>query len=189
MQTYISILRGINVSGHNLIKMNALQEICGTLGFRNVRTYIQSGNIVFETKTTDMMTLEKTISDAILKSFGFDIPVLVLEKEALKNIEDHNVFINERHEDHTKLHVTFLSDIPEKLLTDGIPHEGYLPDEFYIRGKSVYLFCPNGYGNTKLSNTFFEKKLKVRATTRNWKTIVELIKMSDWTTLKNEINC
>jgi uncharacterized protein (DUF1697 family) len=141
MQTYISILRGINVSGHNLIKMKALQEMCGKLGFRNVRTYIQSGNIVFETKKTDLAILEKTISGAIMKSFGLDIPVLVLEKEALKNIEDYNVFINERHEDHTKL-----------------------------------------------SNTFFEKKLEVRATTRNWRTLVELIKLSGRSTAESEIN-
>ncbi len=188
MQTYISILRGINVSGHNLIKMKVLQEMFGKLGYRNVITYIQSGNVVFDTTPTDILTLEKIISGAIVQSFGFDIPVMVFERETLKNIAEQNVFISERQLDHTKLHVTFLSGIPEKLLTDGIQHEIYLPDEFFISGKSVYLFCPNGYGNTKLSNTFFEKKLKVRATTRNWKTLIELIELSGRSTAESEMN-
>jgi len=178
MKTYISILRGINVSGQKLIKMNALKEMYQGLDFRNVRTYIQSGNGVFESNAQEIRILEKTISAAILKTFGFEVPVIVLGKEELRNISDYNTFISERGEDIARLYVTFLSAEPEHSLTDSIMHEEYLPDEFYYSGKSIYLFCPNGYGNTKLSNTFFEKRLKVRATTRNWKTVLELVKMS-----------
>jgi uncharacterized protein (DUF1697 family) len=179
MQTYISILRGINVSGHNLIKMKALQALYENLGFSKVRTYIQSGNVVFESNSADAGTLEKIISDGIRETFSFEVPVIVLEREELKSISAHNSFINARGEEITKLHVTILSGSPVNDLAETIRHEDYLPDEFYILGRSVYIFCPGGYGNTKLSNAFFEKKLKVRATTRNWKTVLELVKMSE----------
>jgi uncharacterized protein (DUF1697 family) len=90
-----------------------------------------------------------------------------------------NKFISERGEDISKLHVTFLSEEPDMDLAGKLRKEEYFPDEYYIQGKTVYLFCPQGYGNTKLSNTFFEKKLKVQATTRNWKTILELAGISE----------
>jgi uncharacterized protein (DUF1697 family) len=179
MNTYISILRGINVSGHRMIKMKALQEMYERLGFQKVRTYIQSGNVVFENKSSETGALEKMISGEILGSFGFEVPVIVLEKEELVNISMHNAFIRDRNEDISRLHVTVLSRAPENHLVDNIGKEAFLPDEFHIIGKVVYLFCPNGYGNTKLSNTFFENKLKVQATTRNWKTVLELVKMSE----------
>ena len=179
MQSYISILRGINVSGHNMIKMKALQELYESLGFSKARTYIQSGNVVFESNSADTGTLEKIISGGIRETFGFEVPVIVLEREELKSISTYNSFINGRGEEITKLHVTILSGVPVKDLAETIRHENYLPDEFYILGRTVYLFCPDGYGNTKLSNAFFEKKLKVRATTRNWKTVLELVKMSE----------
>jgi uncharacterized protein (DUF1697 family) len=178
MKTYITILRGINVSGHNLIKMKALKEMMEGLGFSNVRTYIQSGNVVFESKAEGISELEKIIAAGILKTFGFEVPVIVLEKDELNCISARNSFISERGEDVAKLHVTFLSVKPDTGLAETIRKEDYLPDEFYLSGKAVYLFCPDGYGNTKFSNTFFEKKLKVRATTRNWKTVIELVKMS-----------
>jgi uncharacterized protein (DUF1697 family) len=179
MKTYISILRGINVSGHRMIKMKSLQVLYERLGFASVRTYIQSGNVVFENASVATGRLEKMILEEILNSFGFEVPVIVLEREELYNISVLNDFIQERGEDISKLHVTFLSLEPENRLLESIGNEKYLPDEFHIRGKAVYLFCPNGYGNTKLSNSFFEKKLKVQATTRNWKTVVELLKLSE----------
>lgn len=178
MPTCISILRGINVSGHKLIKMNLLKEMFERMGFENVKTYIQSGNFVFNCKPTDTAMLGKRIADEILSHFGFEVPVIVLEKDELKQVSAQNMFI-ERGEDITKLHVTFLSAEPQTGLLDDIDNKDYLPDAYYLRGKAVYLFCPDGYGNTKLSNNFFEKKLKVHATTRNWKTILELVKMSE----------
>jgi amidase len=179
MQTYISILRGINVSGHKLIKMKALQEMYEGLGFTNVRTYIQSGNVVFDYQLSETAQLEKMISAGILKHFDFDVPVIVMAKDELKSISEKNSFISGRGEDIAKLHVTFLSLEPPDDLKESMNNNDCLPDEFYISGKAAYLFCPNGYGNTKLSNNFFEKKLKVQATTRNWKTILELLKICE----------
>jgi uncharacterized protein (DUF1697 family) len=177
MQTYISILRGINVSGHNLIKMKALQEMYVKLGFTNVKTYIQSGNVVFESERMHADKLSLVISEGIRHNFGFDVPVIVITNQLLKDVVANNMFIRDRGEDISKLHVTFLSEEPLKNLVETIEAEKYLPDEFHIIPQAVCLFCPNGYGNTKLSNAFFEKRLKVQATTRNWKTITELAKM------------
>jgi uncharacterized protein (DUF1697 family) len=179
METFISILRGINVSGHKMIKMKALQELYETLGFCNVKTYIQSGNVIFASVPMETGKLEKLISEGIMQLFGFEVPVIVMERGALKNVSANNLFISKRGEDITKLHVTFLSMEPEKNLVDKIRKEEYFPDEFYTKGRAVYLYCPQGYGNTKLSNTFFEKKLQVQATTRNWKTVLELVKMAE----------
>jgi uncharacterized protein (DUF1697 family) len=178
MHTSISILRGINVSGHNLIKMSALREMYENMGFYNIRTYIQSGNVVFDHETEDAGQLCEMISKGINKRFGFDVPVIVIGKDELKIISGQNLFINERGEDISKLHVTFLSREPDGKMAENISPAEYLPDEFFIIGRSIFLFCPNGYGNTKLSNAFFEKKLKVQATTRNWKTVLELVNIS-----------
>lgn len=179
METYIAILRGINVSGHNLIKMKSLQKMFESLGFSGVKTYIQSGNVVFFSKHAEKEKLEGIISAGIQQNFGYTVPVIVLSKEELADIQANNIYAHERGEEITKLHATILNCEPLKDLTGLINGSDYLPDEFYLSGKTVYLFCPNGYGNTKLSNSFLEKKLKVQATTRNWKTILELIKMTE----------
>lgn len=179
MRTYISILRGINVSGKNLIKMNSLQEMYEDLGFQNVKTYIQSGNVVFQSVEVNSDELEQTISDGIVKRFTANVPVLVLEVSELKNILEQNPFLKDDKDDISKLHITFLSESPNKLLVDKIGDSSFLPDEYFIKGEAIYLFCPNGYGKTKLSNSFFETKLKVKATTRNLRTAMELVKIGD----------
>jgi uncharacterized protein (DUF1697 family) len=179
MITYIAILRGINVSGKRIIKMDALKKMLTELNFENVRTYIQSGNIVFEAQNTNANQLEKTLSEEIKKQFGFDVPVIVLDIDELKSIITKNPFINNKTIDPLHLHITFLNEEPVKAIAAKIPVTDYLPDEFLVIGKAVYLHCPNGYGNTKLNNTFFENKLKVSATTRNWKTTCQLLKIAE----------
>ncbi|HWY34576.1 MAG TPA: DUF1697 domain-containing protein [Nitrosopumilaceae archaeon] len=179
MQTYISILRGINVSGHKIIKMEELRKMYVGLGFKNVQTYIQSGNVIFQYKKTKLQDLEKNVTKQIVKDFSFEVPVLVKELSELIEILSNNPFINKRKEDVSKLHVTFLSEEPEPANIENIKKGQYASDEFILSGKSVYLFCPNGYGNTKLNNTFFESKLKVTSTTRNWKTINGLVNLAE----------
>jgi len=179
MKIYISILRGINVGGNNLIKMNSLKEMYEGLGFLNVKTYIQSGNVVFQSAATNLEKLEMLISDGILNRFTFSVPVFVREVSELKDILVQNPFLKETEEDISKLHLTFLSRVPENQFVDSIGNSSYLPDKYLIMGRTVYLFCPNGYGKTKLNNSFFENKLKVKATTRNLGTIIELVKLGD----------
>lgn len=179
MHSYIAILRGINVSGQKMIKMEALRQLFENLGFAKVKTYIQSGNVVFLSDQPSPADLEKQISTHILAQFGYQVPVLVIEKTVWESVFKNNPFVNQRNEDIGKLHVTFLAANPAPAQVDKIKDMAYPPDEFILAGNAVYLFCPNGYGNTKLSNTFFENKLKVSATTRNWKTVQELLNMAE----------
>ena len=149
------------------------------LGFINIYTYIQSGNIMFQYKKSEPADLEKKIKDAIFNEFGFDVPVLVKDIDEIQNILKNNPFIKKKDVDLTKLHVTLLSQLPEQSAINKLKESNFLPDEFIVSGKTIYLYCPNEYGKTKLNNNFFENKLKVTATTRNWKTINELIKIAE----------
>ena len=179
MTTYISILRGINVSGQKMIKMDALKQMYAELNFKNIHTYIQSGNVVFQNKKAKEPDLEKKISKKILEQFGFEVPVLVRDIEYLKQVLKNNPFAKDKTKDISYLHVTFLSAIPEQTKFDKVKDGQYQEDEFHLSGNVIYLFCPNGYGNSKLSNNFFESKLKVVATTRNWKTTNELVSIAE----------
>jgi len=178
MQTYIAILRGINVSGKNTIKMEALKILCLNIGLQEVKMYIQSGNIVFKSKEKKIINLAELISQNISNTFNFNVPVIVIKKEELKAIIENNPYIKDIDKDPSFIHYTFLADIPKpeniQLLTT-LPNT---TDEFIIIEKAVYVYCPNGYGNTKLNNTFFEKKLQVAATTRNLKTTNQLLNMA-----------
>ncbi|MBS1550857.1 MAG: DUF1697 domain-containing protein [Bacteroidetes bacterium] len=180
MKTYISILRGINVSGHKSIKMDALKKMYADIGFSGVQTYIQSGNVIFRFKDTKTELLENMIHIGLKKTFGFEVPVIVRELTEFKKVLDKNPFLkNKRAEDTSKLHVTFLSSEPEKENSEKIKKGEYGSDEFFISGNTIYLFIPDKYGNTKLSNTFFENKLKVSATTRNWNTVNEIVRLAE----------
>jgi len=174
LTTYISILRGINVSGHNSIKMEALRQMYAELGYINIFTYIQSGNIIFQSESTNPGDIEKTITEKIFQSFNCIVPVFVLTVVELNEALENNPFRNDATKDTAFLHLTFLSDAPDKILVEKIQKDIYLPDEFAVLNKTIYLYCPNGYGNTKLSNTFFENKLKLKATTRNLRTALKL---------------
>jgi len=176
MNTFISMLRGINVSGKNRISMAALKDIYEQLGLNNVVTYVQSGNVVFDTTEEDATALARAIENAITRSLGLDVPVVVRNKSCFQRLLDGNPFTHQRNEDLTFLHITFLSDVPAvsaPLIPDGCL------DEFVLEDRELYLFCPGGYGETKLSNSFFERKLKVTATTRNWKTVNALYDLAN----------
>lgn len=139
-------------------------------------TYIQSGNIVFKSEEKDTKKIAKSIEEFIENHYTFKVPVLVFSQTELQNVAIKNPFV-ERENDTTKLHVTFLDSQPKKELLRKIDDEKYQSDEFHVDGENIYLYCPDGYGMTKFSTVFFEKKLSVTATTRNWKTITSLIEL------------
>jgi uncharacterized protein (DUF1697 family) len=177
MEPIISILRGINVGGKNKIPMAELKALYEKAGFKKVTTYIQSGNVVFLADNADISSLPDKIQQLIFKKYGFRVPVIIRTVEEMQLVINTNPMLKTKGIDVEKLHVTFLSDKPQKENLEKIAAYQYLPDEYIIGGKEVFIFCPNGYGNTKLSNTFFENKLKVTATTRNWRTVNELLRM------------
>lgn len=174
MTTYISLLRGINVSGQKLIKMGDLKSMCESLGFEQVITYIQSGNVIFTGKPLLTEQVADLMSGQISKQFGFDVPVISLTIEALQAVLRNNPFVCDSAKQSAFMHVTFLKSAPADFDLSEIQGKRLPEEEIVISEKAVYLYCPGGYGKTKLTNTFLEAKLKVAATTRSWKTVQEL---------------
>ena len=177
MATWTSILRGINVSGHKSVKMDALRKSYEALGFQNVATYVQSGNVIFTSENNEEDALAETIMQQIEKDFGFEVPVIVLSADKLNCIIDNNPFVKSDKEERF-LYVTFLASKPKKFDLHAIEEKKRTSEEILITDDAVYLYCPSGYGRTKLNNNFLEKKLQVRATTRNWKTTNVLLNMA-----------
>jgi len=178
LTSYVAMLRGINVSGQKIVKMERLRASFGALGFSRVRTYVQSGNVIFEAPNDSPDSLSGKIKEMILSDYGFSVPVILRTSAEMKKIAGDNPFLTERGIDHSGLHVTFLSELPEKAALGKLDSLNGDPDQFRIRNREVYLYCPNGYGRSKLSNSAFEKLLSVEATTRNWKTVNMLVEMS-----------
>ncbi len=178
MPTYIAILRGINVSGSKLLKMADLKSALQAMGLDEVETYIQSGNVKFSTSKETPIKLAKDIEQMINETFGYEVPVIVLEKEDLESVTSSNPFLVKGDIDPKALYVTFLGEKPshEKLRSLNEISSG--DDEFKVENKTIFLYCHSGYGRTKLTNNLFEKKLGVTATSRNWKTVMKLLEMA-----------
>jgi uncharacterized protein (DUF1697 family) len=180
METYISILRGINVSGQKKIKMSDLKAMYEELKFKDVISYIQSGNVIFKAdKKLSSIDLSKKIEKKISEKYKFDVPVIIRTIAEMKKVLTVNPFLRQKGIDIERLYVTFLADTAKKVELEKIEKLDYSPEKFIIIGRVVYLYCPIGYGKTKLSNNFFENKLKVTATTRNWNTVNKLVEMGD----------
>ena len=177
MTTYAALLRGINVSGKNPIKMDALRALFADLGFDNVTTYVQSGNIVFTSSARSAAKVAATIKRGIADQLGADVAVIVRTGNELATIAGANP-LHTKSSDPSKLHVTFLESAPSAAKLKAIDPSVAAPDEFAVVGREVFLHCPNGYGRTKLNNTFFEKKLDVVATTRNLRTVQKLVELT-----------
>jgi uncharacterized protein (DUF1697 family) len=175
MQTYLSLLRGINVSGQKSIKMLDLKVLYQSLNFTYVSTYIQSGNVIFKSESTNTEELALLIATKIKQQYNFDVPVQVLTLNQLTEIVNNNPYVPTTPLE--QLHVTMLNTIPnpEKLASLALLSHGN--DTYLINNTTVYLRCTNGYGTTKLTNNYLESKLKTSATTRNWKTINVLLAM------------
>jgi len=176
MNRKIGILRGINVGGKRKILMADLKSICEKLGLKNVTTYIQSGNLIFNSDKTNS-ELENDLERAITDKYGFDVPVIVRAEIELKNSISNNPFF-EKGADIKQLHLTFLKEKPNKENIEKILTFNYEPDKFKIDDKDAFIFCAGKYHESKLTNNFFEKQLKVGATTRNWKTVMKLSELS-----------
>ena len=176
MTTFIALLRGINVTGRKIVRMEQLRASFEALGFRKVQTYVQSGNVVFEAARAS--GLAKKIEEKIADDFGFPVPVLLRTTGELATVIKRNPFLKDEDVDQSKLHVTFLSDDPPKTATALLQPLAADSERFQVIGREIYLYCPEGYGRTRLSNAAIEKKLSVGATTRNWKTTNALLAMA-----------
>jgi uncharacterized protein (DUF1697 family) len=172
MARFVVMLRGVNVGG-NILKMDRLRELCDELGFKNTQTYVQSGNLVFETDHSQP-ALCSLIEKRLAGETRLPISVILRTPAELVKIISGNPFLKEKGIDLSKLHVTFLAKPVGK---DGVGKLAAInagADRFRVIGKEIYLHCPNGYGETKLSNNALQKVLGVNATTRNWNTVNKL---------------
>lgn len=178
MPTYIAMLRGINVSGQKIIKMERLRASFEGLGFTDVKTYVQSGNVVFKAPKISADSLAKKIAKEILDEYGFDVSILVRTPAELENVLKHNPLAAEAGAEDAPLYVTFLSGVAPKGGEELLKPLATAAEKFVISGSEIYLHYPKGYAETKLSNAAIEKKLGLRATTRNWRTVNALIEMT-----------
>jgi uncharacterized protein (DUF1697 family) len=175
MKTYIALLRGVNVSGQNKIPMAELRDLLSKSGFENVQTYIQSGNVVFQSKDGNSEVIENTIQLGIMAHFGFEVPVLVKTSNEIQTILNDCPLSEEKIENS---YFTLLHSFPNKELVQAILKETYPNETFHIINDYVYFYSSEGYGKAKCNNNFFERKLKVSATTRNYKTMIKLLSLS-----------
>jgi len=175
MKTYIALLRGINVSGKKKIKMADLKEYLSELNFQEIQTYIQSGNIIFKFPKRAVQDLEKKIHEKIKEKYDFEVPVIIKTAEELTLILNSIPF---QDIDVSKLYFTLLSQKPKQELIKKLKEVDYSPEEYHIDNKVIYFYAVNGYGRAKMNTNFFERKLKVQATTRNWKTTNKLLEMA-----------
>jgi len=178
MKKYIALLRGINVSGQKLIKMERLRESISRLGLKDVSTYIQSGNILFSYPESSGAILSDKITRLIFADFGHDVQVITIEPDELALTLSENPFAGQTLENLTQPYVGFLSDYPSQENISALRAMDFGSDSFFIIGKRIYIWYADSAGKTKLSNAVVERKLKVVSTVRNWKTVRKLLELS-----------
>lgn len=177
MPSYVAMLRGVNVGG-NTLKMERLRAICADLGLGDVRTYVQSGNVVCMSRL-GAAKLAQAIKAAVDREARLPVTVVVRSADELARIVAENPFVGRNGVDADKLHVTFLAEAPAAFPRDRLDALAARRDHYDVAGREVYLWCPVNYGETRLSNGALEKTLGVGATTRNWKTVKALLEMAE----------
>ena len=178
MNTWISLLRGINVGGKNVIKMDALIHLYEKLGFKDARSYLQSGNVIFRSDEEDPVNIGNLITTRLKMDFGMEVSVFALSPGTLEKILENNPFLKNPSKDPVHQYITFLFSEVERhelnIFGDAM-REG---EDIVVSKSAVYLFLPGGYGRTRLSNNFLENKLEVSATTRSLKTAYSILHQS-----------
>jgi uncharacterized protein (DUF1697 family) len=172
---YVALLRGINL-GARRMAMKDLAELCTGQGCSDVRTYIQSGNVVFAAPAAAVKRLRPALEKRIEEQFGFAVPVVVRSREQLQRVVDGNPFLKAGKPEKT-LHVAFLADEPGAKAIAQLDLQRSAPDEFRVIRGEIYLYLPNGAGASKLTNAYFDAKLSTISTARNWATVLKLLAM------------
>jgi len=173
------LLRGINVGGGNIIPMADLRGCFEGMGFTGVRTHIQSGNVVFRTKSRDVGQVTRKIEEAIEKEFGFRVDVIVRTAEELRDVVARNPFASREGIEPNKLLVTFLAGDPGPEARDRIERIQADREELLLLGRELYAYFPNGIGKSKLAAGPIDRALKVTGTARNWNTVTRLLQIAE----------
>ena len=178
MPVYISMLRGINVGANKRMKMEKLRTSCEALGLQQVKTYIQSGNLIFQAAKLSPAAVSKKVEERIISDFGFPVDVISRNREEMKKVIQANPLLKEAGIDPTKLHVTFLSDTPPDGAVKKLQELTLPPDRARCLGKEVYFYFPNGVSGSSLWKHPLDRVLSVTATMRNWNTVNKLYEMA-----------
>jgi uncharacterized protein (DUF1697 family) len=169
--TYVGLLRGINVGGNKMVPMAELRALFEALGCTEVRTYIQSGNVVFASPAP---LATKQVEAAIVDRFAFDVTVMLRSAAAIKKVVKANPFPRV---DQSKLHVGFMSRKPLAAAVASLDADRFLPEQFVVHGTELYVHLPNGLGNTKLL-AYLDRQLRIPITVRNWNTVTKLVELA-----------
>jgi uncharacterized protein (DUF1697 family) len=173
-ETYVAFLRGINVGGKNLLPMARLASMFEAAGCRDVRTYIQSGNVIFTASAALALRVPKLIAQAIAAGAGLAVPVIVRSAQELAGVARANPF-HGTHADPKTLHVALLAAAPTTAQVAALDARRSPPDEFLVRGGEIYLHLPNGVARTRLTNAYFDAKLGTVSTLRGVGTVDKLL--------------
>ena len=179
MPVIISLLRGVNVGGHNMIRMDALRELYESLKLRDPHTYLQSGNVVFRTDERDLVLLARRIEDGIERRFQFRPDVIVRTTSELRDAIARNPFATRRGIEPSKLLVTFLASDPHPEAREKVLKIKTDPEDLRISGREVYIYYPAGMGRSKLSWIAITNALKTSGTGRNWNSVTKLLEIAE----------
>ena len=174
---HVALLRGINVGGKNMLPMKELSALFTAAGAANVRTFIQSGNVLFEADAALARQIPALVSKAIEREHGLKVPVVVRSADELRAVAKRNPFLA-RDADTSMLHVSFLADEPAAAAIGALDAKRSPPDEFRVVGREIYLRLPNGMARSKLTNAWFDSKLATISTARNWNTLTKLLELA-----------
>jgi uncharacterized protein (DUF1697 family) len=175
--TYVALLRGINVGGKNKLPMKDLAEMFVMERCQNVRTFIQSGNVIFTARSEISKKLADRVIEQIAKRYGYRTAVILRTAAELHKLVSKNPFMKGGLPDRD-LHILFLADIPKSSASETLDPDRSPPDEFVLHGREIYLRLPNGAGITKLTNAYFDSKLATTSTGRNWRTVTKLLELA-----------
>jgi uncharacterized protein (DUF1697 family) len=174
---YVALLRSVNVAGHGRLAMSELRNSFAALKYGNVVTYIQTGNVLFDAPSKSEPAIVNAIEERLVEDFG-DAPDVILRTiPALLRVGSSSPFAKAG-ADPGRHHVTFLATAPSKKALSSLVLPDSGRDELVVDGREVYVHCPDGYANTKLSGTFLERRLGVVSTTRNWNTVTKLCELA-----------
>ncbi len=174
LDTYVALLRGINVGGKNKLPRKDLSALFIETGCASVQTYIQSGNVIFQADAETVAELPATLTALIAERFGLRVPVILRTADQLAEAFQNNPFLAQGLPEDT-LHIMFLADLPFPEKVAGLDANRSTPDAFAVHGQEIYLHLPHGVKDTKLTNAYFDAKLATVSTIRNWKTVTTLL--------------
>lgn len=178
MNTYVALLRGVNLGARNKVSMSELRRLLASLGFEDAVTYLQSGNAVFRTRRTDTRAIAAAIQRAVATEVGVDAAVVLRTPADLRRVVENNPFAADE-TDATRLLVVFLDRTPRAAATKQLDPGSPGPGRFAVNGREIYVHVPNGFARSKLSLDYFERGLGLTGTMRNWRTVTKLLELAE----------